>query len=352
MEKLVDSHFSPKKMLVCQLRQIGDVVLATPSMELLKKRFPDAELHVLTEKKCATLLENNPNIHTIWALDKKKLSNLALEIAWYWKLARTGFDLVVDFQQLPRIRWVVGFSAAKVRLSYTAPWYTRPLYTHTIEPMQGYAAMAKASVLRPLGIAWQGEAPRIYLRPEELQQASDLLASIGLEPGHTLVSVDPTHRRATRRWPVAHYARLMDALAEHYPNIRFLPLWGPGEQKDIEELVALCRHKEAILHNPHMLSLREMAACIKMASLHIGNCSAPRHIAVAVGTPSCVPLGATGPAWTFPSPLHIACAAGLACQPCNKNSCSINMACLHNLQPETLLAACTSLLEQQTEPRS
>ena len=48
--------FSPKRILVCQLRQIGDVVLATPSIELLKRRYPDAEIHLLTEKKCAPLL--------------------------------------------------------------------------------------------------------------------------------------------------------------------------------------------------------------------------------------------------------------------------------------------------------
>ena len=42
--------FSPKRILVCQLRQIGDVVLATPSIELLKRRYPDAEIHLLTEK--------------------------------------------------------------------------------------------------------------------------------------------------------------------------------------------------------------------------------------------------------------------------------------------------------------
>ena len=44
--------FSPKRILVCQLRQIGDVVLATPSIELLKRRYPDAEIHLLTENKC------------------------------------------------------------------------------------------------------------------------------------------------------------------------------------------------------------------------------------------------------------------------------------------------------------
>ena len=125
--------FSPQRILVCQLRQIGDVVLATPSIELLKRRYPDAEIHLLTEKKCAPLLEHNPHLGKVWELDKKLLSSLPQEIAWYWHVARTGYDLVVDFQQLPRCRWVVAFSGAPVRLSYTPPWYTRLLYTHSAD---------------------------------------------------------------------------------------------------------------------------------------------------------------------------------------------------------------------------
>lgn len=39
-----------KKILVCQLRQIGDVMLSTPVAELLAQKFPDAEIHYFTEK--------------------------------------------------------------------------------------------------------------------------------------------------------------------------------------------------------------------------------------------------------------------------------------------------------------
>ena len=51
-----------RKILVCQLRQIGDVILTTPALELLRRRFPAAEIHVLTEKKCLPVLEHNPHI--------------------------------------------------------------------------------------------------------------------------------------------------------------------------------------------------------------------------------------------------------------------------------------------------
>ena len=341
---MLPGSFSPKKILVCQLRQLGDVVLATPALELLRRRFPEAALHLLTEKKCVSLLEGNPHLDHIWALDKRELSSLWKEIAWYRKVAATGYDLVVDFQQLPRCRWVVAFSHARVRLSYTPAWYNRWLY-NLVTPMQpGYAAQSKASVLAPLGIVWNGEKPRLYLREQERQDARTRLAALGLTADQTLITLDPTHRRATRRWPSAHYAALVQLLHAADPSLRFLPLWGPGEEEDIRALAAGCP-PETLLLPSEILSLREMAACIAQARLHVGNCSAPRHIAVAVDTPTCTILGSTSSVWTYPSPEHQHIAAGLACQPCEKDTCP-HCRCLHELQPETVAEKVLSMLRR------
>lgn len=109
----------PKRILVCQLRQIGDVLLSTPSIRLLKERFPEASIDVLTEKKCVTILENNPNVDRIWAIDKKALANPLKALRFYAQAGRNDYDLVVDFQQLPRCKWVILFSRASVKLTYT-----------------------------------------------------------------------------------------------------------------------------------------------------------------------------------------------------------------------------------------
>ena len=64
------STLNPKRILVCQQRQIGDVLLASPVFEVLKKRFPQAELHLFTEKKCEPLLRHNPFIDAFHLIDK------------------------------------------------------------------------------------------------------------------------------------------------------------------------------------------------------------------------------------------------------------------------------------------
>lgn len=326
-----------RKILVCQQRQIGDVLLATPAIELLKKRFPEAELHVFTEKKCIPMLTGNPNITRIWSIDKQKLNSFFKEITFYRKVASQGFDLVVDFQQLPRCLWVVGFSRASIRLSYTPPWYRKFLYTHFQDmPENTYAAQKKTSILNLLGAEWNGKYPRLYLSDEERHAASKILEGSGLKDGELLITIDPTHRRITRRWPLPHFAELIDLIYKRLPNIRFLPLYGPGEEDEIQELIGLVENKNAIIESTRMLGLREAAACMERAALHVGNCSAPRHIATAVGTPTLTILGSTDIYWDYPSARHRNISFGADCQPCSRNECSKGIFCLHKLLPETV----------------
>ena len=302
-----------KKILVCQLRQIGDVLLATPSVELLARRFPKAEIHFFTEDKCAPMLWGNPNIHKIWELDKKSLPTLFHEFGFYRKIASQGFDLVVDFQQLPRCRWVVMLSNAAIRVSYPPRWFQRLLYTHYTQPANCYAAHYKAGILQPLGIEPAGERPRLYLTEQERAAAREALS--GLVPnGSPFITVDATHRHLTRRWPAEHYAALMDKLADSDPALHFVLPCGPGEEDYTQDLRERCRCKERV-HTPPLLPLRTVAAIIERAAMHIGNCSAPRHMAVAVDTPTFIIIGSTGEGWTFPSPEHRHIFLDIHCRP-------------------------------------
>lgn len=330
---------SVKRILVCQLRQIGDVLLATPSIELLARAYPHAELHVFTEKKCLPMLENNPHVHKVWPLDTKALKNVIQEFFWYKEVAATGFDLVVDFQQLPRCRTVVALSRAKVRLTFPPPWYLRPLYTHWARSEPCYAAAYKAGALAPLGIFWNGERPRLYLSEAERKEGEERLLAMALGPGN-FITIDPSHRKRTRRWPPGHYAGLIDMLADAMPDMKFLLPYGPGEEQEARQLRARCRNAKRVVIPDVLLGLRQMAACMEHAVLHIGNCSSPRHIAVAMDLPTFTILGATGFGWQFPSPEHKAVQAkmfmDMPCQHCNKDSCSTGMPCLMKLTPDMI----------------
>ncbi len=329
--------FTPRRILVCQLRQIGDVLLTTPSIRLLKERFPLARLDVFTEKKCTPVLENNPYVDHVWAVDKRELKTFFHELRFYARIAAENYDLVVDFQQLPRCRFVTLMSRAAVRLSYPPPWYNRPLYTHTVALGGGYSGRHRTTMLAPLGIAWDGQSPQLFLTKEETRWAGDYLAEHGLAPG-SFLTLDPTHRRTTRLWPARHYGALTAMVRDQRPDLRFLILYGPGEKEMAADVVRHCPDRTACVLPDSIIGLRQMAAVQSLARLHLGNCSAPRHFAVAVGCPTLTILGATSGSWRFPSDKHEDVSLDMECRPCNRNSCARkDHACLENLQPEAVL---------------
>ena len=339
------TRFKPRRILVCQQRQIGDVLLAVPALELLKKRFPRAELHLFTENKCEPLLRRNPHIDAFHLLDKTALSSLPRQWAWYRRAAAHGYDIVVDFQQLPRCRMLTRFSRAPVRLSFPPPWYRSRLYTHTVAPVPGYAAAVKVSLLAPFGIEWRGEPPRVYLDDAERKASRVLLASLGLRDGQRLITVDPTHRRPSKRWPAACYARLLRLLADALPDASFLLLRGPGEDEETQALRRSAGIPERVLLPSDPPDLRLSAACMERAVLHIGNCSAPRHMAVALGTPSLIIPGASGEEWRYPDPRHRELRPALPCRPCRRTSCP-SPACLELVTPQAAAEAAWEMLAE------
>lgn len=334
--------FKPKRILFCQLRQIGDVVLSTPYIRILKRLWPDADIDVYTEKKCTPVLENNPDVANVIAVDKKL--GFFKTLAFYRHVGRGAgrgrYDMVVDCQQLPRITWMLLFSNAPVRFTYTPKWYNRFLYTHWNIIRFPYAAKCKASpALFTWGEdLWDDPRPKMHLSEAEKAWAVEHLSSLGLKKGETLVTVDPTHRRESRRWPAKHYGKLLRLAAEARPDLRFYLLYGPGEEEDARAVIEQSGIAERCLLPSEVTTLRQMAAVIGAADFHIGNCSSPRHFAAALDTPTLTVLGSTSDAWTCPTDDHSQMILGLPCQPCTQNVCPEgHYRCLTDMRPEMVL---------------
>ncbi|MHB8765505.1 MAG: glycosyltransferase family 9 protein [Deferrisomatales bacterium] len=320
------------RFLVIQLRQIGDVVLTTPISRILKEARPGCRVSFLTERPSDQFLVGNPHVDEVLLNERKGSWRDTLRLAR--SLRRRRFDVVLDFMGNPRSALLALLSGARTRISY--PVRGRGVfYTHRVKPVGDYAVHYKTSLLAPLGIASDHDRPELYLTEEERARGRAVGATLRGDGGGPLVTVDPSHRRDTRRWPAARFGALCRGLAERV-GARGVVLWGPGEEAVAREVAEASGGAAVVAPRT---TLREMAALIAAADLHLGTCSAPRHIAVAVGTPTFVVLGSTSSGWTHPAPIHADHALGLECQPCNRNECDRELACLAELPPERVLAA-------------
>ena len=86
------------KFLVIRFSSIGDIVLTTPVVRIIKEQIPDSEVHYLTKQEYVGIVENNPYIDKIHVLNKDNQSELIEE------LKNEGFDNIIDLHKNLRTR--------------------------------------------------------------------------------------------------------------------------------------------------------------------------------------------------------------------------------------------------------
>lgn len=287
----------PQNILVIQQRQLGDVVVTTPVFEAVKKAFPQAKLTFLTEPKCVPLVEKDPYLDEIITFPKH--AGFFEQLVFYRNLQTKHFDVVADLQQLPRCQLAVLFSRAKYRLSF-APrhWYRKFLYTHCAVPEnteEDYTSFSKTRIFAPLGLVPTEMKPQLYVTEEEKKNAREILSALEIDEQTPFITLDATHKHPQRRWK--YYEELVRAILAGYPQFKFFVIRAPGEDEQVKHLPAIDPKRVCMPQSP--LSLRQTMACMSFASFHIGNTSAPEHMALALNIPSLIILSETGAFWHY-----------------------------------------------------
>lgn len=186
----------------------------------------------------------------------------------------------------------------------------------------------------PLGLGWSGEPLKLWLIDEEEGGATSWYSGRGVTDGECVVTVDASHRHETHRWFLERFAEGIHRAVE-----KRAALYGSGEKYVAQRNSQLAKAPERCIVPKQQPPLRELAGIISRANLHFGNCSAPRHFAVALGVPSLVIVGGNGTtAWTFPSEQHQIAHLYTPCHKCNQKHCPKGtLECLDGLTSEMVL---------------
>lgn len=326
---------NPGKILIIQLRQLGDVLLTTPAAEVLKANFPGAAIDFLTEPPCDQLLKDNPAVDNVLSYDRRE------PLKWLFKVRAGKYDLVVDFMSNPRSALLAFFSGASVK---AGPGHTASAWAYNkkfLPPAKTnpYAAFEKIDFLSSLGLdKIFYPYPRLYASEADSRWADGALAALSLRQKAT-IAFSPASRRLTRQWPAENYARLA-ALAAGRLGLNVLLLWGPGEKELAEKIEALADSRD-VKTAPETRTLRQLSALLKKTALLVSNCNGAKHIAQACGVPTLGIYGSSRPEnWTPPDdPDHQTVRnETLACIGCRKNDCPIGVKCLRELSPDAVFA--------------
>lgn len=298
-----------ERILLIQLRQLGDILLTTPCIKAVRQNYPRAKLSFLSHAMGRLILDGNPYLDEL----------LLYRDDWTWRehlrlmmdLRSRRFDLVIDFMNNPRSGLLTLATGAASRIGFRSARFWA--YTHKVDKGEdaSYIGYRKLRLLHAAGMnvaklnelgepvpSAQGltlDFPWFEADARPCLQWLEAESQLMRAPYRIVLS--PTHRREARRWPLTHYAALADWLTEIW-GAAVIWLWGPGEEDVIDTVRAQCRQ---ISYKAPATTLRQLAALIANCDFFVGNSNGPSHIAVAAGTPSLQLHGPTDPiAWTPP----------------------------------------------------
>lgn len=270
-----------KRVLLIQLRQLGDIILTTPSIRALRKHYPDAQIDFLSHRMGRLILENNPDINSLYTYSES--DRIHDKIALMWQLRRNRYDLVIDFMHNPRSALFAFMTRSPKRISFESRrrWAFTETFRHPSERV--YIVREKFALLEPLGISCQDERLVLPWQKGDLKLYTDFQnkhPEFAQAPIRCAISA--THRRMQRRWPLERYAELSDRMVRNW-GACVVWLWGPGEKQLVQDAIKLC-------HEPVVLapegSFSEFSAFLCQFDFFVGNSNGPSHVAVAAQIPT------------------------------------------------------------------
>lgn len=302
------------RFLIIQTAFIGDVVLATPLVEQLKRFYPDSRIDFLLRKGNEALLRGHPHLNRVWIWDKKQAKYLGL-LRLIRDIRRERYDWVINCQRFGASGLLTLFSGAV----HTAGFDKNPFslfFSRRLPHRYGTPAEPLHETQRNLSLishltddSWI--KPKLYPAADDEEKARKLAA------GREYICMAPNSVWFTKQWP----ARKWIELCQKIPlETQVFLLGGPADRADCEAICIGSGRGAAIQNLAGALSFLESAALMKGARMNYVNDSAPIHIASAVDAPQTAIFCSTVPAFGFGplSTLSIVrqSAALLDCRPC------------------------------------
>jgi lipopolysaccharide heptosyltransferase II len=352
-------------ILLVRPRLIGDVILTTPAIRALRRNFPTATLIYLVESLAAPVVQANPHLSEVIAIDYRRgWRRLKDDLRLGARLAARRIDVAIDFHGGPRSGWLTWATRAPVRVGYDMPgrqW----MYSRVVPRWRG--AEARHSVINQWDLVTAVD-PAIGGPPTPDTDAVEMpadraaraavdrrLAAAGVDPKDRVTVVHVSARNPFRRWPETSFADVIAAVVRSGPDRWVLAVGGPSDSEAASRVIALSRDRAgesaARVLAGEGWPLAEFRALMDRASLFIGGDSGPMHIAATSSVPIVALYGPTIPhqwaPWRPAALPTIAVDAGpLPCRPCDQRACVPgDFRCLTRIEAGAVIEAAHRLLE-------
>ncbi|MDP1836188.1 MAG: lipopolysaccharide heptosyltransferase II [Chlamydiales bacterium] len=329
----------PKNLIVRMPNWLGDLVMATPVLQDLKQRFPNATITAMCSEGLAGLLENDPHVDQILRFTKPKGWFQHLHHSQVLNVLHAGdYDCGVLLTNSLSSAWWMWRGGVARRLGFIGHW-RRYLLNNALTLPSNYQTQHLVAtykmLLEPLGVALSDSMPTIYVKDAELEAARATLRNNGVAADDIVIGINPGAAYGSAKcWLPDRFRDLTLALLEQ-PNYRILYFGDRAGAPLVNDICAAM--PERVINMAGKTNIRELAALIKCCRVLLTNDSGPMHMSAALGVPPLALFGSTSDVRTGPYKLGRVIHKHVECSPCYKRVCPIDFRCMKRIEVDEVL---------------
>ena len=342
---------SPKRILVIRLDRIGDVVLSTPVLQVLRQQYPHAFIAMMVRPACEEVVQGNPYLNEVILYEKDGAHRSVMgTIRFARRLRRYEFDTALVLHPSNRSHWIPWLARIPVRIGYDrkSGWLLTHRLPHRKQEGAKHEAAYTLEMLSIFGVTPGEPKPVIMVQDAAASRVEALLREASVVPGDRLVAVHPSASCVSKRWMPERFAEVADRLADRQ-GARIGIIAGEADAPYAEQMARAMR--QPALNLAGRLSVAETAALLRHCRLLISNDSGPVHVAAAVGTPVVDIFGRnqrglSPQRWGPLGEGHVVLHKEVGCVTCLAHDCDIAFLCLTSLTVDEVYDAAVSVLER------
>ncbi|MBP7272295.1 MAG: glycosyltransferase family 9 protein [Saprospiraceae bacterium] len=297
-----------KNILIIQTAFIGDVILATPIVEQLRRHFPMLQIDFLLRKGNESLLANYPYIRKviIWDKQRNKYRNLWATLR---TIRRERYDAVINLQRFFSTGLLTALSGAKQTIGFNK----NPLAV-LFDKRIAHIVDGRHEVQRNLALIHHLTMDATVDKPQLYPSDSDRKAVQYLGK---YVCIAPTSVWQTKMLPLEKWLLLINGLS----NVTVFLLGAKSDKAFCENLQKKVTNANiTIINKTGELTFLQSAALMQGAMMNYVNDSAPLHFASAMNAPVTAFFCSTVPKFGFTPLSDVSIVReschNLACRPC------------------------------------
>jgi predicted lipopolysaccharide heptosyltransferase III len=336
------------KILLLQLKRIGDLILTTPAVAALRQRFPDAEMTMVVSSECADLLPVISGVDRI-LMARRNLRDLTALLG----VAGRRFDCCVDFTRNDRSAFLAFLSKAGKRIvSYRVRDQSKSrarIYTDFVDVRMRdlHTIDYNLALLEPLGIRDVSCSLNLQLPQSAQEKADALLRNWNVKRPY--VVLHPGSARQEKLWVAGRWRQVIERFGRDDDSDLVLT---SGTSKHELAHVSAIKSETKIIDLSGETDLLTLAALIGKARLLVTVDSAPVHLAAATHTPQVILFGPTNPFHWRPRESPALILHGESAEPVTEFSPVQPRLPMSQISTEAVISAMDSVLSQQAAART